>query len=276
MTMKTDLSSTDYINFHCNICGKENEIQALSIEREKPSCRKCGSNVRIRSIIHLLSVELFHSSLPLFDFPKEKQISGIGLSDWEEYAKILTKKLDYKNTFFHKSPRCDIKKIGGFNRCYDFIICSEIFEHIEYPVSPAFLNLRKLLNKTGFVLFTAPYILTEEKTREYFPDLYEYKILRDRGIPILKNITKEGELQIFRDLTFHGGKDISLIHRMKRVFSGAQDPVTVEMRLFSKESLINEFENAGFHNIRFFDQTIDEWGIFWDNPCGLPIIAHID
>jgi hypothetical protein len=273
--MDTELTPADRINFQCNICGQENEIFVVDLERDKPSCQKCGSNVRLRSIIHLLSMELFQKSIPLFNFPENKNISGIGMSDWEGYAKILAKKVDYQNTYFHKHPRLDIKKIRDFSGTYDFIISSEIFEHIEYPVSSAFSNLRHLLNNQGFVLFSVPYIMSDKETSEYFPDLYKYEIVREHGVPVLKNTTKDGELQIFKELTFHGGEDTTLIQTLKRLIFQAEDSVTLEMRLFTKHALINEFEKAGFTNLCFFEKKELKWGILWKNPCGLPIVARV-
>jgi len=272
--MDSEFSPADFISFQCNICGQENEVPAVNIDREKPSCKRCGSNVRYRSIIHLLSRELFQKSIPLSSFPEDKNISGIGMSDWQRYARILAKKMDYQNTFFHKKPRLDIKDIRNFNRTLDFVISSEIFEHIEYPVSPAFLNLRLLLNNQGFVLFSVPYIITDRETSEYYPDLYKFEIIREKGTPVLRNTTRDGEVQAFRDLKFHGGADSTLIQAIKRLIFRSGNSVTLEMRLFTKNSLINEFKKAGFTDISFFHKEELKWGILQGNPCGLLIVAR--
>ena len=42
--------------FTCNICGAYNEVEGFASE---PATCACGSNVRLRALIHLLSVELF-------------------------------------------------------------------------------------------------------------------------------------------------------------------------------------------------------------------------
>ncbi len=75
------------VNFRCNICGKTSQA-ALSIvnNREAPSCRHCHSSLRMRSVIRALSLALFGNSLAIPEFPKDKTILGLGMSDWDGYA----------------------------------------------------------------------------------------------------------------------------------------------------------------------------------------------
>ena len=83
--------------FTCNICNSA--CTAETLDREIPSCPKCKSNVRFRWIVHALSVGLFGESIPLKKYPRRKNIRGIGMSDEGGIAAVLTRKLDYKNTF---------------------------------------------------------------------------------------------------------------------------------------------------------------------------------
>lgn len=62
----------------------------------------CRSTVRLRSVVHLLSTELFGESLSLRDFPESKDISGIGLGDWRGYAGRLAEVFSYVNTYHRK------------------------------------------------------------------------------------------------------------------------------------------------------------------------------
>lgn len=82
-------------------------------------------------------------------------------------------------------------------------------------------------------------------TEEHFPELFQYEIIRRGGRNILINETREGEKQVFKDLHFHGGP-------------GA----TLEMRGFSKTSLLNNIKQVGFVNINVYDTSIPEFGIF--------------
>jgi len=51
------------VSFVCNICGQTNTIESL--DHEASSCGGCGSNVRLRALIYLLSKELFGDGLAL-------------------------------------------------------------------------------------------------------------------------------------------------------------------------------------------------------------------
>ena len=128
--------------FTCNICGAV--CTAEKLERETPSCDGCGSNVRFRWIVHALSMGLFGESIPLRHFPVRREIRGIGLSDPRPIADALAYCLDYVNTSYHTRPRFDIKYPTG--ECgFDFVIASEVFEHVAPPVQRAFDNLRSIL-----------------------------------------------------------------------------------------------------------------------------------
>ncbi|WP_158301424.1 methyltransferase domain-containing protein [Methanocella paludicola] len=209
-------------------------------------------------------MELFGESIPLSEFPVRKDITGIGMSDWDVYTSRLAKKLGYTNTFYHKEPKLDIISVDDIqNGKYDFIISSDVFEHVVPPVSTAFYNTGKLLKRGGVLIFSVPYISTPgHGTVEHFPDLYQYKIINMRQGKILKNITAEGVSQTYTNLTFHGGKGN-----------------TLEMRSFSESSLWDELRKAGFKDIKKYNQSYKEYGIVWTDEhithCSPPLTARI-
>lgn len=185
-------------------------------------------------------------------------MKGLGLSDPEIYARGLAKKLGYTNTYYHKAPYLDItadvsQELEGY---YDFIISSDVFEHVKPPVSKAFSNCKKLLKKGGLLLLTVPYTKKGE-TIEHFPELYEYQIIKSNDKFILKNITQDGRIQIFDNLIFHGGQ-------------GA----TLEMRRFSEKGLLDELEKAGFKEIKIHRENYLPYGIYWKYDWSLPITAR--
>jgi GT2 family glycosyltransferase/glycosyltransferase involved in cell wall biosynthesis len=248
-----------YLNYRCNICGQLCESRLTELGRETPSCSGCGSTVRMRVIIHLLSMELFGKIIALPDFPTRRDIQGMGLSDWDRYAIPLAQKLNYTNTFYHQEPRLDITAISSqLEGTLDFLISTDVFEHIAPPVSTAFVNARKLLKPNGVLIFTVPYS-KEGETREHFPELCRYEIVQRDGKPVLKNITRDGRPQIFEDLIFHGG-------------AGA----TLEMRLFSESSLLHEFAKAGFKRVQIHPDPYFEYGIYWNHDGSLPIVARVE
>jgi SAM-dependent methyltransferase len=213
--------------------------------------------VRNRAIVHLLTTELFGRSMTIRELPRRRDISGIGLSDSENYAKRLSDKLGYTNTFFHQEPRLDIAAVPeDLTRRFDFIIASDVFEHIAPPVSRAFVNARRLLKPHGVFIFSVPYSL-EPETREHFPDLYDYRLIEMNGSWRLENRTADGRKQVFADLVFHGGPGS-----------------TLEMRLFSRSGLIREFVNAGFAGVRIADESQPACGIAWPEPWSVPMVAY--
>src|SRR5437660_358207 len=177
------------VSFYCNICGQACLKKLEELERESRSCAGCGSTVRWRSVIHALSIELFGESIPLSDFPVMPEITGIGMSDWNGYAIPLAQKFSYQNTYYHQDPKLDITAIDpALEGKFDFIISSDVFEHIAPPVSAAFENVRKLLKPNGALVFTVPY-WKHDRTVEHFPELCDYKILEKNGNYVLMNTT---------------------------------------------------------------------------------------
>ena len=143
--------------FVCNVCGSPNRAPAGGFDRERPTCTACGSNVRMRGLLHALSQELFGANLTLPEFPRVKSLRGLGLSDSVQYADTLAARLDYRNTFFHREPHFDITKVSEaeYGR-YDFVLASEVFEHVPPPAEHAFTNGFRLLRDGGVLVFTVP------------------------------------------------------------------------------------------------------------------------
>jgi SAM-dependent methyltransferase len=208
----------------------------------------------MRSIIHVLSTELFGASLTLDAFPVKKHLTGIGMSDWGEYARRLSKKFNYRNTFYHKEPRLDITNLYDQElESYDFVISSDVFEHVVPPVGKAFHNLYKIMRPGGVCIFTVPYTLSGT-TVEHFPDLFDYVISERENNYYLRNATKAGNEQIFDSLVFHGGPGS-----------------TLEMRVFSQQSLLECCHAAGFSSTVIYGEPFFKFGIYWPQPWSLPM-----
>jgi SAM-dependent methyltransferase len=243
------------VSFICNICGQNNTIATLT--HEASSCSGCQSNVRLRALVFMLSMELFGEGLLLPEFPCLKAIKGLGLSDQASYAGLLAGKFDYTNTFYDREPRIDITEPHPERHgTYDFILSSDVFEHIGVPVERAFDEVYKLLKPHGVLCLTVPFSLKDE-TVEHFPDLHEYAIVGLSGAPVLINRRKDGTLEVRDDLVFHGGH-------------GA----TLEMRLFSRKDLERKLNAAGFETIFFQTETMPRFGIAYEGDWSLPMVAR--
>lgn len=241
-----------HLNYICNICGQHAGLNLPTLHRERVSCLTCGSSLRFRAIIYHLSVELFGESIPLPEFPVNRNIKGIGMSDWYVYANKLTKKLNYTNTFYDQDPRLDITDIvPELENSLDFLISSDVFEHVAPPVSVAFENAYRLLKPGGVFIFSVP-SKKDGITEEFFPNLYDFQIKEEGEEFVLYNKTKDGQKEVFRDLEFHHG-------------GGA----TLTMRLFSEQSLLEEFNKVGFSQVKIAKEPNFEHGIFWNQLTNL-------
>lgn len=212
--------------------------------------------MRFRNVVYCLSLVVKDHDNILQNFPIKKHLSGLGLSDDECYSKYLKKIFSYTNTFFHTDPKLDITSIpNNLESSLDFLISSDVFEHVVPPVSKAFINSFKMLKNGGWLILTVPHFDAESK--EHYPNLNDFEIIDFRGSRILLNRTKDGKLEAFDGLVFHGGAG-----------------KTLEMRSFSRIQLLNELKDAGFVNIRIVNEDVPEYGIIHPNSDGCPILAQ--
>jgi SAM-dependent methyltransferase len=244
-------------NFTCNICGGACERPAEAPGREVPGCSTCGSTIRLRSLIALLSREIFGAELALPDFPVLKGVRGMGMSDPPELAQRLAEKFDYINTFYHQEPLLDVvnpqpDQLGR----YDFIVSSEVMEHVPQPVERAFANLNRMLKPDGLLALTVPYRI-DGRTAEHFPELHEYALAAPGGRTVLVNRRSDGSMEVFENLSFHGG-----------------DGSTLEMRVFTEASLKEILAGAGFARTHIASESIPEFGVDHSETWSLPIVGR--
>lgn len=249
------------VDFQCNVCGTVNlKVERRRVEnRETPSCGVCHSSLRMRSVIHALSTALFSKSLAIHAFPQNPSLKGLGMSDWDGYASRLGGRLNYVNTFYHTEPRLDITDVPlKMHGLYDFLISSDVFEHIPPSgLKAAFANARALLSEGGVFVLTVPFTKSGS-TIEHFPRLHDFQIVEAGGHHILHNTTLDGEHEVFDQLVFHGGPGM-----------------TLEMRRFSEPDLISLLTEAGFRTVRVHTDIVPEQGILWPIDYAVPIVARV-
>lgn len=245
------------MDFTCNICGKRN-TGVENFERETSNCARCGSSVRIRAVVYALSVELFGVGLELRDFPVLKALRGLGMTDSESYAKRLAEKFDYKNTYFDREPRLDITNIDPRDEgSLDFLISSEVFEHVHPPMERAFENAYRMLKPDGVLILTVPYRLRDQPSLEHFPQLADAGLVKLQSGHVLVNRAADGRLETFDDLVFHGGPGS-----------------TLEMRVLNETELRKALCDAGFSEVRFYADDCDTFGLRHVVPWSLPLSAR--
>jgi len=214
--------------------------------------------VRTRSLMLLLSLELFGVAMTVPEFPRVNSIRGLGMTDWPEYARRLADKFDYRNTFYNREPRFDITDPPreDFGK-YDFLISSEIFEHVLPPAAGAFGAAHDLLKPSGVLILTVPYSI-ETTMLEHYPDIHEFGFAQVGDGVVLVNRTKSGEMQVFERPVFHGpgpGK-------------------ALEMREFTEAELKRTLEQAGFGAARIYAEKYLPFGISYSEKWSLPVVAR--
>jgi SAM-dependent methyltransferase len=205
----------------------------------------------------MLARELFGTDLVLPDFPVLKSIRGVGISDSADYSGRLAAKFDYRNTEYDREPRLDIahpdeREFGT----YDFIVCSEVLEHVVAPVETAFSNLFRLLAPDGVLLMTVPY-KPSGTTEEHFGPMDDFALAKMAGQTVLVRRKPGGGYDVFDNLVFHGG-------------SGS----TLEMRVFSEQDLRAQTAGAGFSSLEVHCEDIPQFGVLHDETWSLPIAAR--
>ena len=188
-----------------------------------------------------------------------RDIKGLGMTDSLCYAALLAEKFDYKNTYYHQDPRLDISAQeihSDLLASQDFVISSDVFEHVAPPLSRAFRNVWSILKPGGTLVLTVPYTLQKE-TMEHFPELHEFNVIRYGDSYVLQNITKDGVSQAFDLLAFHGGPGS-----------------TLELRIFAKRDLIRHLTEAGFRKVTVHRAPDFSYGIWWPQPWSWPISAR--
>ncbi len=227
--------------FLCNICGAENTFElSANIRTPGPLCSQCRSSVRFRLVAFAFSTEIMGGDGFLPATPDKKYI-GIGLSDSMPLARGLQRFEGYTNTYFHKEPQLDITEPSVKYENLDFVISSDVFEHTKPPAVTPFLVAASMLRAGGKLLLSVP---TQQDYLEHFPNLAQYKLLETKDGHSLVNATKDGRLEVFSDLRFHGGPGS-----------------TLEMRVHSRESVEDCLRSTGFKSWKAISPAQNEFGI---------------
>lgn len=138
----------------------------------------------------------------------------------------------------------------------DYVVCSEVLEHVPPPVERAVQACFELLEPGGLLVMTVPYSF-EAETTEHYPRLADYAVVELGSERVLVNRTREGQFELYPNPIFHGGE-------------GA----TLEMRLFALEPLLYLVRATGFVDVEVADEEEPGAGIVWVYPWSIPIVAR--
>lgn len=236
------------LRFRCNLCGHRTSWSRAAIGRETSSCGFCGSTVRFRAVGHVLDEQVFGGAGGPHSWPGGSALRGIGFSDDAGYARHLARAASYTNAWFHQPPVRDVTDPASFaGETYDFVVCSEVLEHVTRPVGRAFRTLFSILRPGGVLVLSVP--LVDGPTIEHFPELAEHSVLLEEGGWVLDGVTPAGERLHVTGLVFHGGPGS-----------------TLEMRILGREDVARHLADAGFTDVREHRVDVPGAGIVWDVP----------
>jgi hypothetical protein len=140
---------------------------------------------------------------------------------------------------------------------YDFILSSDVFEHVAIPVERAFEEAFRLLKPHGVLCITVPSSAADEDTVEYYPDLHEYSIVELGGEHVLVNRKKDKTLEVHQNLEFHGGIGATLV-----------------MRQFSQRDMAGKLRGSGFTQVEYQTESVPQFGIVLVGNWSLPLVAR--
>ena len=235
----------------CSICFRITKTINNLNSREGTNCGHCNSTSRDRQIVYQLHRNVIKRKfIRPFD-----EFKIIGVSDGYLVSKILTKiyRKNYTNYKYTEDPKLDIKKVPEeLFGIADFLICSEVLEHVAPPVEEAFLGLFNLLKNKGKLIFSVPHTDNTHQHIEHFPETLIYNLEEEETSKKLIGVSTLGDEFVFENLVFHGG-----------------DGFTIEFRIFSENSVISNLEKVGFHNLlkvnnkRLIGAVWEPWSRVW-------------
>jgi SAM-dependent methyltransferase len=253
--LATRMDADGRVCFTCNLCGADAAATLAELGRESPSCPGCRSTARQRALALALERRFLEAGEHVADCPRH-QLAGLGMSDMQQLADPLARAFAYTNTFLHQEPLLDLTALpASVHRSVDFVVCSEVLEHVEPPVERAFAALHRLLRPDGLLVLTTPYTF-ETATVEHFPDLHEHRIEQGPNGPVLRNRTRSGVEQAFSDLVFHGGEGD-----------------TLELRVFARDHLVGLLVDAGFRDVSIESPSF-ACGAWWPEPWSRVLTAR--
>jgi SAM-dependent methyltransferase len=211
----------------------------MDLEREGPSCESCGSSVRQRQLVSKVT--------QILDSVKVTRAKVLGVSDAPQVAEFLSglDKVSYTNTFYDAAPKLDIARPSWrYKKRNHLVVCSDVLEHVMHPIGSSIRGLYSLLRPGGFVIATVPYSYSDIN-REHYPWMVSYKArhLGDDKWDVV-GLDSNSIERVVNNPVFHGGPGN-----------------TLEMRLLSRQVLLNEFVSSGFEDVNLDENDSPSIGV---------------
>ena len=218
---------------------------------------------------------------------------------------VLDARFTYCNTYLTTAPQLDIRFDPSPIGELDFLIASEVFEHVEAPVARAFDNAARLLKSTGVFLLTVPWVWDGDVSTA-IPKLYDWRLGREESGYVIINQKPDGQVERFSEMAFDGspgpsfgysrehfpelydwrlsdiGEETILLNTrpdgtvetFRNLVFHEGPGLALEMRLFTKGGIEDKLLGAGFEQIEFEMSDHPEFGIIFGHPWSRPVTAR--
>lgn len=195
--------------WQCLACSSVNP-PAATASTESQMCIACGATWRDRVVLGAVLIGLEIGLFPLPALSPDWSRTGVGIADAQTIAAPLASRFDYVNGHLHRYPHLDVRSVPeALVGTAEFVVCSEVLEHVEPPVQPALDGLARLLRPGGFAVITVPDVGLKPPG-EHYPDLVEWSVRDDHSIDWRDSTGKSAHDP---DPEWHGGAGLTLAFR---------------------------------------------------------------
>ncbi|MCI0452260.1 MAG: class I SAM-dependent methyltransferase [Candidatus Latescibacteria bacterium] len=148
----------------CNVCGWSDRFLRLDRGREGTVCRNCGSTSRNRAVGHVFA-RILDDDQAVFRWTYRRTTRVLESSARGALAMYFRMKFDYYGTEFDpakiaagEDPRAyaDFQKLHYDDETFDFVVASDVFEHIRHDAE-AMREVQRVLKTGGYLILTVPY-----------------------------------------------------------------------------------------------------------------------
>lgn len=148
----------------CNICGWTDRFLRLDRGREGTICRNCGSTSRNRAVAFVLA-RVLDEDQAVFRWTYRLSTRMLESSARGALAMYFRMKFDYYGTEFdpariaegtHPREYADFQKLHYDEDTFDFVVASDVFEHIRRDAD-AVREVERVLKPGGYLILTVPY-----------------------------------------------------------------------------------------------------------------------
>jgi SAM-dependent methyltransferase len=148
----------------CNVCGWTGRFLRLDRGREGTVCTNCGSTSRNRAVSFVLA-RVLDESQAVFRWQYRLQTRMLESSARGALAMYFRMKFDYYGTEFdpgkiaagtHPREYADFQKLHYDQDTFDFVVASDVFEHIRRDAD-AMREVERVLKPGGYLILTVPY-----------------------------------------------------------------------------------------------------------------------